>query len=63
MKIKIFNSSTSTDDLENQIAEWTKDLNPDIISTNMSTDSLVDFYDDGKMCNKWIEYSLVIIYK
>ena len=68
MKVKIFNSAVLTDKLENQIAEWTKDLNPHIYSVNITIHSLHDLFSaegnpsNGKVCNQWMEYVAVIIY-
>jgi len=68
MKIKLFNSVTSLDDLENQIAEWTKDLNPKIHDIRLTAESLHDLYGGdhqtmaGKVCNSWIEYMASITY-
>ena len=68
MKVKLFNSPISIGDLENQIAEWTKDLNPHIYSIKITTIPLHDVYTapenplHGKMCNSWIEYIVTISY-
>ncbi len=68
MEVKIFSSAESTTDLENQIAEWTKDLNPEIHSVKLESVVLHDYYNAehqtlaGMMCNHWIEYMAVVIY-
>ncbi len=65
MKVKIFSSITSTDDLENKIANWTKDFNPKIISINTTAQSMCDYYleQPSTVCNFWVEYVCSIIYE
>lgn len=63
MKIKMFTSNVSLDDLENKVHDWNKDLKIKIIDIKLDCTSLNDRYDDGTICNQWIEYSVVIIYQ
>jgi len=69
MKIKIFSSITSTDDLENQIAEWTNDFKPIIHKTEINAVEMKDYYPPDHaivpngICNHWIEYTMVIVYE
>lgn len=65
MKIKIFTTDISSDDLENKIAEWTNDLNPKIISTNVNVIVMNDYYVDTAppmICNQWNKYVCTIVY-
>lgn len=68
MKVKIFSSVVSNDDLENQIAKWTKDLEPKIHDAKLNAISLHDYYGAdhqtmaGMICNQWVEYTCVITY-
>lgn len=66
MKVKIFTTTVSTDDLENQIAKWTDELNPEIISVNVNAVVMYDYFMDSappRICNQWNEYIATIIYK
>lgn len=66
MKVKIFDSQISTDDLENKIADWTKDLNPKIVSVNVSVMPMRDWYTNREtptICNQWVEYLASIVYE
>ena len=68
MKVKIFTSIISNDDIENQITEWTEDLNPTIHSVKLDAIVLQDYYGSdhqtmpGKMCNYWTQYTAAITY-
>ena len=65
MKVKIFSTTVSIADLENQIAEWTKDLKPAIVSVNVNANIMHDYFMDSappRICNQWIEYIATIIY-
>ena len=63
MKVKIFNISTSIKDLEAEINKFIEDENAEVISINTSITPMHDlFYDDGKVCNQWEEYTAVLIY-
>lgn len=69
MTVKIFTSVVSNDDIENQISEWTKDLNPVIHSVKLDATVLHDYYSadhqtlGGMICNYWTEYTAVLIYE
>lgn len=66
MKVKIFTTTISATDLENQITEWTKDLNPKINSINVNVNVMHDYYMDSTppmICNTWHEYIATIIYE
>ena len=66
MKVKIFTTTISATDLENQIAEWTKDLNPKINSISVNANVMHDYYIDSAppmICNIWHEYIATIIYE
>lgn len=65
MKIKIFNTDISSDDLENKISEWTQELNPEILSTQVNVIIMNDYYVDSSppmICNTWHKYICVIVY-
>ena len=66
MKIKIFEAEISADELENKIANWTKDLSPNIISTNVNVIVMNDYYLDSAppmICNTWYKYICTIVYE
>ena len=66
MKVKMFSTIISTDDLENKISDWTKELNPKIISVNVNISVLNDYFMDSSpptICNTWYEYVASIVYE
>ncbi|NQU54071.1 MAG: hypothetical protein HQ522_16200 [Bacteroidetes bacterium] len=66
MKIKIISSDISAADLENKVAEWTNELKPKIISVNVNSNVLHDYYIETAppmICNSWIEYICSIVYE
>lgn len=59
--VKIITSSISHQDLEDKINEW--DIsNRTIVSISFSITPMHDIYDDGTLCNQWIDYTAIIIY-
>ena len=68
MKLKIFRSTTSNDQVENYIANWTKDLNPIIHDVKITALQLQDYYGadheftPNGIRNQWIEYTAVVVY-
>lgn len=65
MKVKIFESDISGDDLENKIADWTSELKPEIISVNVSVSVMNDYFADSAppmICNTWYRYMSTIVY-
>lgn len=62
MKIKIFNSDVSYVDLENKIDKWIDQLKPTIISVDLNVLNVKEYYEDGRICNQWIEYTAAIVY-
>jgi hypothetical protein len=66
MKVKIISSNISYDDLENKTSDWTKDLNPKIVSLGVNAIVMHDYYSDSappRICNTWHEYICSIVYE
>lgn len=65
MKVKIFESTVSGDELENKIFDWTMNIRPKIVSTNVSAQHMNDFYEnsEGRVCNQWIHYMCAVVYE
>ena len=63
MKIKIIDSSIAPVDLENKIADWTKDLNPEIISVNVTVNVITEVDNTNAFWGSRTEYLAVIVYK
>jgi hypothetical protein len=66
MRVKLFDSSVNVADLENKIAEWSKDLNPVIISVNFQIHLIHDYWHNTAppmICNQWHEWTAVIVYE
>lgn len=64
-KIKMFSDTVSILNLENQINEWTKELNIKIVSIDISANVMNDYYMDSAppmICNTWHEYIAIIKY-
>ncbi len=65
MQVKIFESSTSLADIENQIAKWTEDLNPEIINVTMDIKPMHDYNrnrDELVLNQQWEVYFASVIY-
>lgn len=65
MKVKIFESDISGDDLENKIAAWVSELNPTINSVNVNVSVMNDYFADSAppmVCNTWYRYTAAIVY-
>lgn len=63
MKVKFFTSSESFEALENEINEFVDAENVGVISLTPNTLYGHDFFEDGRICNQWIDYTVTLIYK
>lgn len=65
MEIEIFESQQSAADLQEKINAWTKEVNPEIISVNVSVTPMYDMYYGRapEICNQWQSYTAAIVYK
>jgi|GEM_PF-3839028 len=59
--VKIITSSISHQDLENKINEWNLS-NKNIQSISFTITLMRENYNDGSICNQWIDYTAIILY-
>lgn len=65
MKVKFFEnpSAYSFSDFENEINEFINQEKIEIVSITQTVTPMHDLWEDGRICNQWNQFIVILIYK
>ena len=62
MKVKIFNSSISIKEIEDEMNKFIEESDVRVMKVFTTFSPMHDLFHDGSVLNQWVEYTIVLVY-